>query len=661
MKLTMKSEIEELIGISRFYGDNKEYVIAGGGNSSYKDDHTIWIKASGQSLAELTEDGLVALSRERLRDISRKQYSEDPVTREEQVKTDMLNCITDPDKFKRPSVETSLHELINYKFVVHLHPTLINGILCSRNANKLIYKLFGEDILFVSYTDPGYTLFRKLENEIKKYREQFSGDPHIIFLENHGVFAGAESTEEIKEIYSKIIQKANEQVPSVKDVTDLPYNHLLHKVLPAIRMLLAGEQPGIIRHRNNTLIARYYQNQKEFQKISLPLTPDIIVYCRTRYLYIEQSSTAEKILDSFRYQLPRFIHEYGFKPKVIVIKDMGIFAIDDSYSTAESVLDVFEDLIKISHYSDTCGGTKFLTPEQVEFIDQWEVENYRRKVAKSDDSEHKLKNKIAIVTGGAQGFGAGIAEGLYSGNMNVVVADLNEETGHKLISGLKKEKSVNNIVFIKTDVSDPETVRNLIFATVREFGGLDILVSNAGVLKAGGLEEIEPDIFSRTTNVNYNGYFYCVKYASEVMRLQNQERPEYFTDIIQINSKSGLRGSNRNFAYAGAKFGSIGLTQSFALELAPFRIKVNAICPGNFYEGPLWSDPYSGLFVQYLKTGKVPGARTIEDVRKFYEDQVPLRRGCRMEDVFKALLYIVDQEYETGQAFPVTGGQVMLG
>jgi sorbitol-6-phosphate 2-dehydrogenase len=145
------------------------------------------------------------------------------------------------------------------------------------------------------------------------------------------------------------------------------------------------------------------------------------------------------------------------------------------------------------------------------------------------------------------------------------------------------------------------------------------------------------------------------------MKLENAENPEYFSDIIQINSKSGLRGSNRNFAYAGAKFGGIGLTQSFAIELAPFRIKVNSICPGNFYEGPLWSDPQNGLFVQYLKTGKVPGAKNIDDVRKYYEDQVPMKRGCKLEDVMKALLYIIDQEYETGQAVPVTGGQVMLG
>ncbi len=245
--------------------------------------------------------------------------------------------------------------------------------------------------------------------------------------------------------------------------------------------------------------------------------------------------------------------------------------------------------------------------------------------------------------------------------MNVVIADLNEETGSRFASCLMSKSVSNKALFIRTDVSDHESVKHLIEETVSEFGGIDILISNAGVLKAGSLDEMDPGAFNKTTAINYNGYFNCAKYVSEVMKLQHQENPEYFTDIIQINSKSGLRGSNRNFAYAGSKFGGIGLTQSFALELAPFRIKVNAICPGNFYEGPLWSDPRSGLFVQYLKTGKVPGARTIDDVRKYYEEQVPLKRGCRLEDVVKALLYIIDQEYETGQAVPVTGGQVMLG
>jgi NAD(P)-dependent dehydrogenase (short-subunit alcohol dehydrogenase family)/rhamnose utilization protein RhaD (predicted bifunctional aldolase and dehydrogenase) len=657
----MKPEIKELLEISRFYGSNKEYVIAGGGNTSFKDDHTIWIKASGKALGDLDENGLVALSREKLKLISSKTYSDDPAVREEQVKNDLFGSIIDQGQLCRPSVETSLHELIRYRFIVHLHPTLINGILCSRNARNLVIKLFGEKVLFFPYTDPGYTLFKKLETEIKSFRDKFSSDPQIIMLENHGSFVGADSTEEIRKIYENIISAIETQISHLAEINKLPFNPVLLKVLPALRMLMSDGKTKTIRLRHNTLIEKYYQNQQEFHKISLPLTPDIIVYCKTRYLFIEQCSTAEKILESVKQQLPRFQNEYGYVPAVIIIKNAGILAVGDTPASAEAILDVFEDFIKVSYYSSLCGGTKFLTPDQSDFIDRWEVENYRRKVSMNLRQENKLNNKVAIITGGAQGFGAGIVKELFRLQVNVVIADLNEETGNKFMSDLQDAKSPNKAVFVKTDVSDPMSVKSLVEATVSEFGGIDIMISNAGVLKAGGLDEMEPDTFTKTTGINYNGYFYCTKYASEVMKIQNAENPDYFSDIIQINSKSGLRGSNRNFAYSGAKFGGIGLTQSFALELAPFRIKVNSICPGNFYEGPLWSDPKNGLFVQYLKTGKVPGAKNIEDVKKFYEDQVPLKRGCRLEDLMKALLYIIEQEYETGQAVPVTGGQVMLG
>ena len=167
----MKPEIKDMIEISKYYGVNKEFVIAGGGNTSFKDNETIWIKASGQPLAELNEEGLVALSRQKLQRISSAVYSDDTDTREDQVKEDLFSSLLDPGKNSRPSVETSLHEIMRYKFVVHLHPTLINGILCSRNAKNLTAKLFGDSVLFVPYTDPGYTLFksskRKLSYSVK--------------------------------------------------------------------------------------------------------------------------------------------------------------------------------------------------------------------------------------------------------------------------------------------------------------------------------------------------------------------------------------------------------------------------------------------------------------------------------------------------------------
>jgi sorbitol-6-phosphate 2-dehydrogenase len=213
---------------------------------------------------------------------------------------------------------------------------------------------------------------------------------------------------------------------------------------------------------------------------------------------------------------------------------------------------------------------------------------------------------------------------------------------------------------VAVNVTDAASVADALLQVVRLYGGVDLFVSNAGVLKAGSVKSQPLADFRFVTDVNYVGYFVCVQQVAPLMALQHRLRPDLLLDVIQINSKSGLVGSNKNGAYAGSKFGGIGLTQSFALELVEDGIKVNSICPGNFFDGPLWSDPDRGLFVQYLRTGKVPGAKTVEDVKRFYEEKVPMKRGCRSIDVLRALYYLVEQQYETGQAVPVTGGQVML-
>jgi NAD(P)-dependent dehydrogenase (short-subunit alcohol dehydrogenase family) len=237
---------------------------------------------------------------------------------------------------------------------------------------------------------------------------------------------------------------------------------------------------------------------------------------------------------------------------------------------------------------------------------------------------------------------------------------LNFEKASELAAELCGTHGKGRAVAIACNVADEASVKALCEKTVCLYGGIDVFVSNAGILRSGGLEEMDYQTFELMTKVNYSAFFLCAKYASRSMKLEQKIAPEKYFDILQINSKSGLTGSNKNFAYAGGKFGGIGLVQSFALELVEYNIKVNAICPGNLLDGPLWSGPEKGLFVQYLRAGKVPGAKTVEDVRKAYEAKVPMRRGCTVDDVALAMFYAVEQKYETGQAIPVTGGQNML-
>ena len=271
-----------------------------------------------------------------------------------------------------------------------------------------------------------------------------------------------------------------------------------------------------------------------------------------------------------------------------------------------------------------------------------------------------VKNKTALVTGGAQGFGEELVRGLVKQGAVVFIADLNLEGAEKLAAALNAEEKKQTAFAVKVNVADEESVENMFETAALTCGGLDLCISNAGVLRASSILEQDMASFRFVTDINYTAFAVVTKHCARLMKRQYAAAPSWPTDIIQINSKSGLEGSNKNGSYAGGKFGGIGLVESFALELVAYGIKVNAICPGNFFDGPLWSDPGKGLFVQYLKAGKVPGAQTVADVKAFYEAKVPMNRGCSGPDVLKAVLYLVEQTYETGQALPVTGGQVML-
>ncbi len=271
-----------------------------------------------------------------------------------------------------------------------------------------------------------------------------------------------------------------------------------------------------------------------------------------------------------------------------------------------------------------------------------------------------VNNKVCVVTGGAQGFGEGIVRELIKNGAIVFIADMNVDGAKKLAAELNAEAGRTVAFGVAVNVTDEASVHKMVGEIVETVGGIDLFVSNAGVLKAGSVKELSLKDFAFVTDVNYVGFFLCTKHVAPVMELMNKPSGKYFTDIISISSKSALEGSNKNGAYAGSKFGSVGLVQSFAKELVEDNTKVNTVCPGNFFDGPLWSDPDRGLFTQYLNAGKVPGAETVEDVRRFYEAQIPMNRGCDGEDVTKAILYSVEQKYETGQAIPVTGGQVML-
>ncbi|MBR7107068.1 MAG: SDR family NAD(P)-dependent oxidoreductase [Lentisphaeria bacterium] len=629
--------LKTIADLSHLYGADADFILAGGGNTSYKDEKYLYVKPSGVSLAAIKESDFVKMDREILRSCFALGDFSSADEREAKVKKLMTFAIE--GEGGRPSVEAPMHEIMPFKYVVHTHPALVNGMTCGQNGKALCAELFPE-AMWVDYCDPGFVLAKEVYDCCAVYRKAKGCDPQVIFLQNHGVFVGADSEEEMKNIYSSIMETlkkycASKGVSTEFTKADAPCMETVMEYAPVLRGYMRGDKNG----KCMTVCS-----SGAFSIPAGPLTPDHLVYAKAFGIKCD-GAVDEAVIDAFT-------EERGYAPRMVEVAGKAVFCAGKNKAAAETVLALAENGARIEQISAAFGGIHYLSDAQREFIENWEVESYRAKVASGSDA--MLTGMVAVVTGGAQGFGYGIAKGLAALGADVAIADLNAEGAARAAAELGKGARG-----FAVNVADEASVAKLVSDVVAAYGGIDLFVANAGVARAGSVKSFEMKDWQFVTDINYNGFFLCTKYCAQVMSRQNAAS-SLWTDIVQVNSKSGLSGSRNNGAYAGSKFGGLGLVQSFALELVADKIKVNAVCPGNYLDGPLWSDPVRGLFVQYLNAGKVPGAKNVDDVRRHYESQVPMSRGCFPEDVVKAICYAAVQQYETGQAIPVTGGQTML-
>lgn len=258
-----------------------------------------------------------------------------------------------------------------------------------------------------------------------------------------------------------------------------------------------------------------------------------------------------------------------------------------------------------------------------------------------------LKDKRAIVTGAAQGLGEAIAARLLCEGCKVILADLQEKQLEQTAEKLRG-KHGQNVMVKRCDVTNESEVEVLARLADDQWHGLDIFAANAAVLISGALTEFDSAKWRKVIEVNLIGQMLCMKHALPLMARGGNG------SFIQINSKSGKKGSYKNSAYAASKFGGIGLVQSAALEMAEKGVRVNAVCPGNLLDSPLWT---GSLFKQYAANQGI----TEQEVRQKYIDQVPMKRTCTYEDICNIVVFLASDQssYMTGQAINVTGGQEM--
>lgn len=260
-----------------------------------------------------------------------------------------------------------------------------------------------------------------------------------------------------------------------------------------------------------------------------------------------------------------------------------------------------------------------------------------------------LKGRVAIVTGSGSGIGRGIASGLAESDADVAIVDINLDAARATAGELAKAHGVRTAA-VKCDVTSREQIEAMVAEAAEVLGSVDILVNNAGIAPSYPLTEFPEEQWDLAMAINVKGYFLCAQAAARRMLEQGRGG-----SIINISSKTGVRGSAENSAYNASKFGVIGLAQGWSREFAKDGIRVNSILPGNVLQGSgIWSEEYKEACARKL------GIRP-DEVEAHYNKQVPLGRPCTVEDIANLVVFLVSDKasYITGVSYLVDGGQEM--
>lgn len=365
-------DITKLVEVSRRYGSDARYVLLGGGNTSYKIDDVMYVKASGHAMSTIGNEGFVAMSLSKLRAIWDKTYPKQVDEREKVVLQDMMDSRCEGES-ARPSVEALLHSLIPFTYMVHLHPAMVNGLTCSQSGKESSERLFPE-AMWIPLVNPGYILAKTVRDAQEAYVKRHGAAPAVIFLQNHGVFVGADTIEAIDQLYDHIMEKLNHSVVRKPNFSEVKVdNERVLMVQKAMRSYFGGkkEYPIIAnRELNNRLV-----DEKTFASIASAYTPDHIVYSGFMPLWIDdavfnEADPVQAIVD----RINAYESTNGVPAKIVAVQGTAAFAMN------EAAMELFTDTIKVAVFTESFGGPRFMDTDQINFIRNWEVESYRAKM-----------------------------------------------------------------------------------------------------------------------------------------------------------------------------------------------------------------------------------------------------------------------------------------
>lgn len=663
-KVPQSNTLSELKYRSNLLGEDRCVCNWGGGNTSFKTIDTdfkgnkvevMWVKGSGSDLATMDEHNFTCLLLNDMLELVEK----DSMTDEEMV-TYLEHCMINR-KHPRASIETLLHAFLPFKHVDHTHPDAIISICCSPNGKEIAKELWGDTFVWVPYIRPGFTLSKMIAKGVKA-----NPNAKLVLMEKHGLVTWGNSAKESYDRTIEVITQAETYIAQRKLVLTTnnfsvaDRQQLLTGILPAVRGACSVQEQVVMNINSSPTILEFV-NWEEAKQISQvgAACPDHLVHTKRVPLFVEWDGSKENLKQQVISGIEQYIKDYETyfqryatvfdsmfnpAPRVILVEGLGMITCGKDIKSAKISEALYQRAIAVMIGSVALGGFTSLSQEESFAIEYWPLELYKLSLAPPED---EFSRKVAFVTGGAGGIGSATCKLFASQGAHVVVADVNENGANKIVAEINEAYGEGRAISIVMDVTKEDQIITALQKTVQTFGGVDVLVNNAGLATSSSFEETTLQEWNLNMNVLGTGYFLVAREAFKIMKQQN-----IGGSIVFVGSKNSIYAGKNASAYSAVKALEVHLARCIAAEGGELGIRVNSVLPDAVLQG-------SAIWDSRWREERATAYNIEPDqLEEHYRQRTVLKENIYPIDIAEAIIFFASEKAAktTGSMITVDGG-----